>query len=398
MSYIGAQPTSAAYVTDSFSGNASTTAFTMSVAPATTSSMLVSISGVLQDPTAYSINGTTLTFSSAPPTGTGNISVRYLGIPASGVTTTAYRTVTEFTATAGQTSFTVPSYTAGYINVFRNGVRLGSADFAATTGTSVVLTNAATAGDLVMTESFYVSSVSNAFPQSGGTINAVSNATPLIIQNNGTTSATFTSSGLLNINSGSFTQAVGSLNVGGTGTSGWIGQFGNAAGTTAVLLGVRNSLAAIGSQGATTMALNPDGGQITMPSQSAFIAYMTTTSTATTIPFNATSLNRGSHFNTSTYTYTAPAQGLYTFTVIIAYDGNSTNPNASYIALSVNGTRARDLFEGNPAWTTNTEWHSSAFLYLNAGDTVTISNPGAGNIQAGNAATYYSLFSGCFLG
>ena len=172
MSYIGNQPTTAAFVTDQFSGTGSQTAFTMSVAPATPASVLVSVSGVLQDPSTYSVSGTTLTFSAAPPSGTGNISCRYLGIPASGVTTTAYRTVTEFTATAGQTTFTPPSYTAGYINVYRNGVRLNSADYTATNGTTVVLTNAATSGDLIATESFYVSSVVGAIPATAGAVNS----------------------------------------------------------------------------------------------------------------------------------------------------------------------------------------------------------------------------------
>jgi hypothetical protein len=114
--------------------------------------------------------GTTLTFSAAPPTGTSNISVRYLGIPASGVTTTAYRTQTEFTATAGQTTFSVPSYTVGYIDVYRNGLLLGSADFTATNGTTVVLANACTAGDFVEAVSFYVSSVLNAIPATAGAV------------------------------------------------------------------------------------------------------------------------------------------------------------------------------------------------------------------------------------
>lgn len=169
--YIGNQPISTAFVTDTFSGTGSTTVFTMSVAPATTTSVLVAVTGVLQDPSTYSVSGTTLTFSAAPPTGTGNISVRYLGIPASGVTTTAYRTVTEFTATSGQTTFTVPSYTAGFINVYRNGVLLGSSDYTATSGTTVVLASGAVAGDLVTTESFYVSSVLNAIPATTGAVN-----------------------------------------------------------------------------------------------------------------------------------------------------------------------------------------------------------------------------------
>jgi hypothetical protein len=170
MSYVGNTPFTAAFLTDTFSGNGSTVAFTMSVAPANTSSILVAVTGVTQDPSTYSVSGTTLTFSAAPPTGTSNISVRYLGIPASGVTTTAYRTQTEFTATAGQTTFSVPSYTVGFIDVYRNGLLLGSPDFTATNGTTVVLTNAASAGDFVETVSFYVSSVLNALPNTGGTL------------------------------------------------------------------------------------------------------------------------------------------------------------------------------------------------------------------------------------
>ncbi len=170
MAYIGNQPFTAAFLTDTFSGNGSTVAFTMTVAPANTSSILVAITGVLQDPSTYSVSGTTLTFSAAPPAGTSNISVRYLGIPASGVTTTAYRTVTEFTATAGQTSFSVPSYTVGYVDVYRNGVMLGSADYTATSGTTIVLASGATAGDLVEVISFYVSSVLNAIPATAGSV------------------------------------------------------------------------------------------------------------------------------------------------------------------------------------------------------------------------------------
>jgi hypothetical protein len=170
MPYIGQQPTSVAFLTDQFSGNGSTTAFTLSAAPANTSSVLVAVSGVLQDPSTYSVSGTTLTFSAAPPTGTSNISVRFLGIPASGVTTTAYRTTTEFTATASQTTFSVPSYTVGFIDVYRNGVLLGSADYTATNGTTVVLATGATSGDLIEVISFQVSSVLNAIPASPSSV------------------------------------------------------------------------------------------------------------------------------------------------------------------------------------------------------------------------------------
>jgi hypothetical protein len=181
MPYIGNPIYQSAFVVDQFSGNGSTVAFTMSVAPAGVTNVLVAVSGVLQDPSTYGVVGNTITFSAAPPSGTGNISCRYLGVPASGVTTTAYRTVTEFTATASQTTFTPPSYTVGFINVYLNGVLLGSADYTATNGTTVVLATGASAGNLVTVESFLVSSVLNAIPNTAGSVSSANIANDVTI-------------------------------------------------------------------------------------------------------------------------------------------------------------------------------------------------------------------------
>lgn len=81
MSYVGNVPTTAAFPFDQFSGNGSTTAFTLSYAPAGTSSIIVTVTGVVQNPNTYSVSGTTLTFTAAPPTGTSNIAVLFLGLP-----------------------------------------------------------------------------------------------------------------------------------------------------------------------------------------------------------------------------------------------------------------------------------------------------------------------------
>jgi hypothetical protein len=62
--------------------------------------------------------------------------------------------------------------------VYRNGALLGSADYTATNGTTVVLANAASSGDLIETISFYVSSVLNAIP-------AVNNAVTTAYINDG---------------------------------------------------------------------------------------------------------------------------------------------------------------------------------------------------------------------
>lgn len=74
--------TSVAYasaVSDVFSGNNSTTVFTLSTNPGSINNLMVSISGVVQTPGVdYTwASGTALTFTSAPPAGTGNVLVRY---------------------------------------------------------------------------------------------------------------------------------------------------------------------------------------------------------------------------------------------------------------------------------------------------------------------------------
>ena len=81
MAYIGNIPAEAYTntVKDSFNGTGSATAFTLSQ-PTVTNDVRVVVENVVQDPTvAYSVSGTTLTFTSAPPSGTANIYVVHLG-------------------------------------------------------------------------------------------------------------------------------------------------------------------------------------------------------------------------------------------------------------------------------------------------------------------------------
>jgi len=64
---------------------------------------------------------------------------------------------TNFVATAGQTTFTIPGgYQVGDIDVYLNGLRLADADdYAAVNGSTVVLTQAAVAGDYLTVICFY---------------------------------------------------------------------------------------------------------------------------------------------------------------------------------------------------------------------------------------------------
>ena len=84
---------------DEFNGDASTTAFTLTQTPSGNSAnnFLVFVDNVYQrygSSYAYTVNGTTLTFTSAPPSGTNNIQVIQLS-QANTINTVADSTVTK---------------------------------------------------------------------------------------------------------------------------------------------------------------------------------------------------------------------------------------------------------------------------------------------------------------
>jgi hypothetical protein len=80
-----------------FSGNGSTTAFTLNAAPASENNTQVYIGGVYQQKDQYSVSGTTLTFSSAPTSGTDNIEVVTISTLALGTTDAALVSTTPGT-------------------------------------------------------------------------------------------------------------------------------------------------------------------------------------------------------------------------------------------------------------------------------------------------------------
>ena len=70
-----------------FSGNGSTTAFTLSEDPGSETNTRVFIDGIYQSKSNYSVSGTTLTFSTAPPSGTGiEVEIGNREISTSGIT------------------------------------------------------------------------------------------------------------------------------------------------------------------------------------------------------------------------------------------------------------------------------------------------------------------------
>ena len=82
-------------------------------------------------------------------------------------TSTAHRTLFKYTATSGQTTFSgsdangnTLAYIVGSFDVFLNGVLLDATDFTATNGTSVVLSSAAAASDILTVLAYEVDNLS----------------------------------------------------------------------------------------------------------------------------------------------------------------------------------------------------------------------------------------------
>ena len=93
MPFLGNPPSTsfqARPATQEFNGDGSTTTFTLNQT-VTQEDIVVSVDGVVQESVdAYTVpNGTTLTFTAAPSSGTGNIFVIYLGTSVGSVTPAA---------------------------------------------------------------------------------------------------------------------------------------------------------------------------------------------------------------------------------------------------------------------------------------------------------------------
>ena len=99
MAYIGKSPETGTFEKQDLTADGSTTTFTLNYTVGSSSAILVSVSGVLQEPeTAYNIStgGTKIVFSSAPETGE-DIFVIFLGIAFDAGTLLSTGTITGLT-------------------------------------------------------------------------------------------------------------------------------------------------------------------------------------------------------------------------------------------------------------------------------------------------------------
>jgi hypothetical protein len=163
--------------------------------------------------------------------------------------TNALRTITTFTATAGQTTFSV-TYTQGLIDVFYNGSNLAQSEYTATNGTSIILATACQLNDIVVVYAYSYAVGAYSGIGGSGTVNTLPKftATATIgdsaITDNGTTvtlvsralsgtSASFSSNVTGTGNSNVSSAIIANNGLGGSGTAQFYQDFGNGSGFVA---------------------------------------------------------------------------------------------------------------------------------------------------------------------
>jgi len=212
MAYLGASPLAsfASPSKDTFSGDNSTTAFTMGQSVGDPNQIEVFVDNVRQEPTsAYTVNGTTLTFTGTPATGTNNIYVIHKqGVIGNGLLPTSGRssdrvgsltvdgasTLTGNITTSGNISATSGSITAGGA---LSGVTSITANGALTGVTTLTTSSTATIGGDTSISGNLRSDTSADGIQIDATDGSASNAGDLILLDGTDGSATNAGSSLL---------------------------------------------------------------------------------------------------------------------------------------------------------------------------------------------------------
>jgi hypothetical protein len=300
----------------------------------------------------------------------------------------ATRTITEVTATAGQTVFTANGgYTVGYIDVFLNGAQLQTVDFTATNGTTITLTEAAQVGDVIRLVAWGTFSTATHVPLTGnsnitGNINVSGNVGV------GTTSPT----GKLTVSAGA-NEVATFISTVDTNADLFIKATGTTLGNVRLRANGNDMVMIAGL--AERMRID-SAGRVTMPSQPAFSALRTTSASLggsfTTIGGWSTYVNNGSNFNASTGVFTAPVSGNYLFAFVTRGNDGSADAEGVSARLIRNGTMYLYDIWGSPGRT-----QDGTFRNFVSGSVVM--NMAAGDTAAFQANGYFlqGNFSGCLL-
>ena len=393
MPYLGNQAGNrfvASKAATQFSGDGSTTAFTLEHAVGSDEDILVSVDGVIQEPSvAYAVsNGTTLTFTAAPSSNSGNnIFVYYLFRT---VGTVDHPSTSSLQATDGTFSSTLnvtgETTLATHLNMGDNDIiKVGdSADLQIYhDGSNSVILDNGTGEFLISTNGNFIrlgTSTGEAM------IDAVKDGASTLYHDNSAKLAT-TSSGV---------NVTGNV-ISNDGSNVARFQFDN---DNQVL--IQNDTAMNFYVNGNNSLKIDSNGIINKPYNPSFRAMGTTGAYITTSPvqFNSVSgsggHNIGNHYNTSNYRFTAPVAGRYLFHVHMGIINITANNGLGYPYIRINGTSVAYSYYQFPASGTYVGAFITQIFELSASDYVDVTFGGGNSTYYGN---YTELsFSGCLIG
>jgi hypothetical protein len=143
VSFAGVTGSESSVIVNSFTGDGTTTNFTLSRIPTDEDHVFVTINGVSQHVDVYSVTGNILTFSEAPVSG-DEIETRIIVINATAISLRDYETYifsanNDTTFTGADINDKILEYEVGKLEVYINGVRLvNTLDYSAIDGSSVI--------------------------------------------------------------------------------------------------------------------------------------------------------------------------------------------------------------------------------------------------------------------
>ena len=331
-----------------YSGDGSTTAFTLEHAVGSDEDILVSVDGVVQEPSvAYAVSsGTTLTFTAAPSSNSGNnIFVYYLFRT---VATVDHPSTSALTATSG--TFSGNTTVAGTLGV--TGAATLSAD--ASVGDDLSLVSDGSIVNFGVNSEISLTHVHN----SGLTLASSVGATTFKIGRAGATDAKI----LFDGNAQDYHIGVDDTN-------------------DSLVIGLGNTL------GTTDSMVIDSTGAVTKPLQPAFLSG---TSRVTTITGDGTTYSATAATWTDIYdqnadfsngTFTAPVTGKYNFTFLLTIAGTATNHTNSTFTLVASNRNT--TYYNSPGVDRNTSLGGTSYVLttnvdMDASDTMHLSLSVAG--------------------